>query len=352
MKRSRTVIPLASAMLLLIAASAYAQPQLPQPEPSPKSSLTQAIGISEVQVSYHRPAVKGRQIWGALVPYGEVWRAGANENTTISLSHQVKIEGKLLPAGTYGLHMIPTQGEWTIIFSKNATSWGSYFYKESEDAIRCTVKPQSSQFQEWLVYEFAELTDSSALLTLSWEKLRVPISMTFDTPALVYAEARDSYLRGPAGFTWQGFNQAAQYCVRKNMNLDQALVWVDRSIGINENFGNLRTKASILDKLGKTSEATALREISMKLATEADLNNLGYTLMNGGKVKEAIEIFQKNAKLYPDSWNVYDSLAEALEKSGDAKGAINNYEKAFSLVRDEANRKRLSDTLAKLKAQK
>ena len=335
---------------LLVSAVSSAQTPFHVPEASQKAVVTQTIGISEVSVTYHRPGIKGREVWGKLVPFGDVWRAGANENTSISFSHQVKVEGKTLPAGTYGLHMIPTQDRWTVIFSKNATSWGSFFYNESEDALRITVKPQPTDQTEWLEYSFSDLSDTSAVLSLSWEKLRIPITLMFDTPSIVVAYARDEYLRGASGFTWDGFNRAAQYCVRKNINIAQALEWADRSIAISETFANLRTKAAVLDKMGRSAEATALREKSMKLATEADLNTLGYSYLNEGKRKEAVDLFERIVKEHPDSWNAYDSLGEALATTGDTKGAIRNYEKALKIGVNEANKKRIDDILTKLKA--
>ncbi len=338
--------PLAVMILAVIVADA--QPQLPQPEASPAATVTQTVGITEITVSYHRPGVKGRDVWGGLVPYNEVWRAGANENTTISFSKAVTVGGKPLVAGTYGLHMIPTKGEWTVIFSKNSTSWGSYFYDETEDALRITTTPQPDAFREWLSYEFADLTDSSATLSLSWEKIRVPIAITTETRANVLAVARGEYLRGMAGFTWQGYNQAAQYALRNGGDLNEALKWADRSIGINQSFGNLRTKGLILVALGRSAEATPVFEKSMKIATEADINALGYAYMGQNKMKEAGEMFEKNVKDHPDSWNVYDSLAEFQQKSGDTKSAIQNYEKALKRVPDEGNRKRITDTLQKL----
>ena len=339
------------AAFLITPGPARSQPQLALPEASPKGFLTQTIGIAEVQVSYHRPGVKGRPVWGGLVPYGEVWRAGANENTTISFSHPVRVAGKPLEPGTYGLHMIPGKGDWTVIFSRNATSWGSYFYKESEDALRITVTPQAAPPVEWLQYEFSGLTDSSALFSLRWEKINVPIPLSFDTRGLILANIHDSYLRGAAGFGWQGFNTAALFCVRNNVNLPEALTWADRSIELNENFSNLQTKASVLEKLGRKEDAAALRDRSLEIASETDLNQLGYTFLQEGKTKEAIEVFQRNARAHPSSWNVYDSLAEGLEKSGDMKGAIDNYEKALSLVKDVVNRERITYTIQKLKAQ-
>jgi len=350
MKPRKATIACWSAVVLISTAAAIGQPQLPLPEASTKASVGQTVGIASVQVSYHRPGVKARPVWGALVPYGEVWRAGANENTTISFSHPVKVSGKDLAAGTYGVHMIPTQTEWTIIFSKNATSWGSYFYKESEDALRVTVKPQASVHTELLRYDFESVTDTSALLSLAWEKLRVNIPLGFDTRGLVIANARENFLRGMAGFTWQGFNQAAAYCARNIVNLPEALKWADQSIGLGENFTNLYTKAMILDLMGNSAGAAALRERAMTIATEADINTLGYTLMNANKTKEAIAMFEKNVKGYPNSWNVYDSLAEGLEKSGDTKRAIANYEEALRRVADERNKKRITDTLVRLRS--
>ncbi len=333
-----------------MALTAVAQPQLPLPQSSPAAGVSQTIGITEVKISYHRPAVKARAVWGGLVPLSEVWRAGANENTTIMFSKAVKVGGKDVPAGTYGLHMIPTPTTWTVILNKNATSWGSYFYKESEDLLRITVTPQPGEYREWLQFEFSDLSDSSAVLSLCWEKLRIPISIAVDTRSQVLAYAREEFLRGPAGFTWQGFDQAAQYALRNGGDLNEALGWANKSTGIAETFTNLRTKASILDALGKKEEAAPLSAKAMKMAaTEAEINVLGYDLMGRNKMKEAIEMFEKNVKDYPESWNVYDSLAEGLEKTGDVKGAIQNYEKALKRVTDETNKKRITATLTKLR---
>lgn len=341
-----------AAVALVLNSQSPAQPALAVPQPSPLASVSQTIGISKVEITYHRPAVKGRKVWGGLVPLGEVWRAGANENTTISFSTPVRIAGTTLPAGTYGLHMIPTDGPWTVILNTNSSSWGSYFYKQSEDALRFTVTPAKEQFHEWLHYEFSAITDTGAVLSLMWENLRVPITLTFDTPAFVLANARDAYLRGPAGFTWQGYNQAAQYAVQHGGDLTEALGWIDRSLQYGANFTNLQTKAAILDKRGDAAGAKTLRARAMTVATEAEINTHGYTLMAGGRTNEAIAMFEANVKAHPESWNVYDSLAEALETTGDVKGAIKNYEKALSLVGDEGNKKRLTDTLTRLRAKK
>jgi len=328
-----------------------AQETLPTPQASPAAMVTQTVGIVQLSVSYHRPGMRGREIWGALVPYDKVWRAGANENTTFSASHPISVDGHALPAGTYGVHMIPRQSKWTIIFSTNSTSWGSYFYKEEEDALRVEVTPEPAPQTEWLTYQFEDLTDSSAVLALRWENLRVPIRVTMDTEGLVIANARDAYLRGLAGFSWQGYQQAASYCLDHNRNLEEALRWIDRSIEISETFTNLRTKAGILEALGRTSEAQALREKSLKLATEAEVNALGYQFLGQNRVEEALEMFRMNVIHYPNSWNAYDSLAEGLERAGDVEGAIINYRQALALVNNAAQKERIQQTLTRLRGE-
>ncbi|MFN0159206.1 MAG: DUF2911 domain-containing protein [Bacteroidota bacterium] len=336
-------------VLAMVHAIAMAQfPAMKTPQPSPKASVSQTVGISEVTIVYSKPGIKNRKVWGDLVPYDQVWRAGANENTTLSFSHDATVGGKLLPAGTYGLHMIPTMNDWTVILSKNSTSWGSFFYKEGEDAVRVKVKPQPVEHQEWLLYTLDNLSDKSVDVVMQWEKLKVAFKLEFDIPSIVIANARESHVRGLAGFFWQGFNQAAAYSLQNNTNFDEALSWVDQSIAINENFTNLQTKAGIVEKLGRQKEADDLRTRSMTLATEADINMLGYQHLGAGRIKEAVELFKKNAKDYPNSWNVYDSLGEAHEANGDTKLAKESYAKAFSLVKDETNKMRIGGILKKL----
>jgi len=335
---------------LLTNTAAHTQPQLPVPQASPAASVTQTIGTTEVKLVYHRPGVKGRNIWGVVVPYNEVWRAGANENTTISFSDPVRINGNDLTSGTYGLHMIPTEKDWTVIFTKNSTSWGSFFYDQNEDALRVTATPQHNDHTEWLEYTFDDLSRSSATITLRWEKVSISFKVEVDVNRVVLDYARNTFLRGLAGFQWQGFNQAANYALQNNVDLEQALSWADQSISLNQNFTNLRTKAGILEKVGRTAEAEELRERSLTMATETDINNLGYQYLSQNEVRKAIDVFKKNVKDYPESWNVYDSLGEAYEKDGQIRPAVENYSKALSMVRDEANRKRITTILERLKS--
>ena len=341
---------LAFAAFVLGTGSTLAQgPPLSLPDASPAASVSQTIGLTNVTISYHRPAVNKREIWGKLVPYEEVWRAGANMNTTIAFSSPVTIGGKTLPAGTYGLHMVPTKADWTIILSANFSNWGSFSYEVKDDVLRFRVSPRPAEFEERLDYRFENVSENSATAILHWEKLEVPFAIDVDTKAVTF-ESLNKELHGLAQFFWQPWNQAAQWCVRNDYKLDQALVWADKSISMQAAFPNLRTKAAILEKKGDAKQADELRARALKLATEADINTLGYQLLQQQKTDEAIAMFRKNVKDHPDSWNCYDSLGEGLAAKGDTKAAIDNYAKALSMAPDEANKKRISGILARLKA--
>jgi tetratricopeptide (TPR) repeat protein len=337
--------------LLLAAGTALGQlPPLTLPQASPAASVSETVALTDITIRYHRPAVNKRKIWGELVPYNEVWRAGANENTTLDLSTPATVGGHRLPAGVYGLHMIPTENEWTIIVSNMADAWGSFSYDQKEDAARFTATPRPADFQERLDYRFENVTNDSATAILHWEKLEVPFVIQIDRNATVVASLKKQ-LRGLPRFGWQAWNQAAAWCVQNDADLDQALEWADHSISLQATFPNLRTKARIMEKKGDAKAADELMARAMKIATETDLNNYGYFLLNQQKnVDQAIAIFQKNVKDHPDSWNTYDSLGEAYAAKGDKKLAILNYSKALSMATDETQKKRISDILAKLKA--
>jgi len=304
--------------------------------------------MTDVTVNYSRPAVNGRKVWGGLVPFGEVWRTGADENSTLSFSTPVTVGGKALPAGTYGLHTIPGEKEWTVILSTQARAWGSYSYDAKEDAVRFTAVPREGPNEERLLFTLADPTDHSVAVTLAWEKLRLSFPVEVDTKAVVVASLREQ-LRGLPRFGWQGWNGAAAWCVRNDTALDQAEEWADRSIGMNRNFTNQTTKTALLEKKGDAKAAAELREKAMKLATEVEVNQYGYQLLGQGKVDEAIRAFEKNVKDHPDSWNVWDSLAEGQATAGDGKKAIANYEKALSLTEDEEQKRRIRGEIAKLK---
>ena len=218
-----------SAALLVTAAATAQVPGLTTPDVSPAASATQVIGLTDLSVSYHRPAINGRKVWGALVPYDQVWRAGANQNTTVAFSTPVTVNGTPLAAGTYGLHMIPTTGPWTVIFSKESGAWGSFSYDPTEDAARITVTPQTAEFQERLGYTFDEPGRDSVVLAMRWDKVRVPMEIKIDVARTVLDNYR-AQLRGLPRFGWQAWSQAANWAAQNNVDLDDAMAFADRSI--------------------------------------------------------------------------------------------------------------------------
>jgi hypothetical protein len=257
--RLRVAVP--AALVAIQLAGAVGAQQLDLPRPSPNATVSQMVGVTKVSIQYSSPGVKGRKIWGELVPYGEVWRTGANENTTITFSTPVKIEGKDLPAGTYGLQTIPAAGDWTVIFSKNADLWGAFNYKPENDALRIQVKPQTvADSLERMAFTFEDTTETSSNVVLRWEKLRVPFTVEVDTPKLLVAKAQDT-------FRWQ--SQAANYCIQNNTCLDEAGRWVDASLALQENFANLRAKAMLLAKKNDTKGAATYGERALAAAKTA-----------------------------------------------------------------------------------
>ncbi len=346
----RFVFVLALAGLVLSGEVALAQlPPLNLPQASQAASVKQEIGLTDITIDYHRPAVNKRKVWGDLVPYGQVWRAGANENTTITFSSPATVGGKTLPAGTYGLHMLPTEKDWSVMLSSVATAWGSFSYDEKEDLVRFTVAPKPADFEERLEYRFENPTENSVDVVMQWEKLTVSFPITVDTNAVVMASLK-AQLRGLPRFGWQAWNTAANWALTHDQDLDQALKWADQSVTTQATFGNLRTKANILEKKGDTKQAEELRAQAMKIATEADINVAGYALLGQKKYDEAIALFRKNIKDYPNSWNCYDSLGEALAAKGDTKASVENYRKALSMTTDPVQKKRIEDILSKMKA--
>ncbi len=345
--RIRSVAGLAAGVLTLASGSALAQAQLTLPMASQRATVSQTIGLTEIGLTYHRPAVKGRRIWGDLVPLGKVWRAGANENTTLSFSSPVTVGGKEIPAGTYGLHVLPAEKEWTFILSTVSSAWGSFSYDAAEDAVRVTAAPEGAPFVEYLTYTLDDPGPDRVLVTLHWEKLRASFPVEVKTHDVVLANIRRE-LRGLPRFGWQGWNQAAQYCLQNKVGLDEGLAWADRSLALNENMSNLMTKAGLLEAKGDAAQAATLRAKGLAIGTEVEVNQYGYQLLGQKKVDEAIAVFAKNVKDHPQSWNVHDSLAEAYALQGDKAKAIASYSKARSMA-PAAQYERIDGELAKLK---
>jgi hypothetical protein len=278
------------------------------PLQSQEARISQRIGITDVTIDYHRPLVNGRKVWDGLVPYGKVWRAGANINTTITFSDPVQIEGKPLDKGTYGLHMIPNADEWTIIFSKNSTSWGSFTYDEKEDALRVTVKPKAADMHNALTYDFDDLQKDSAVVELEWEKVAVPFKVSVDVHDVVEASLKKQ-LRNLSQYTWMSWDNAANYLLAEKVNLDEALTYANKSIENEDRYETEMTKSQVLAALNRKDEAATAEKKALELAGPLQLHQYARQLLGEKRNEEAYAIFRDNAKKHPDQWYVHTGLA-------------------------------------------
>jgi len=325
-----------------------------------KSSVTQWIGPVSVTITYNSPDVHGPNgadrkghIWGELVHYGFIdqgfgsskaapWRAGANENTTITFSNDVKIGGKDLKAGTYGLFLdVEKEGNWNWIFSKNSTSWGSFFYDVNEDALRASTTPVDAAYTEWLTYGFEEKLPSSTVAYLQWENKKIPFKIEVPGINELYISKMRNELRNSTGFNYQNWMTAAQFCAQNKINLEEGLTWADYAISGpfvgQENFNTLQTKAQVLTAMGKQNDASALMDKAIKLPT-ANVQNIhqyGRTLLAAGQNQKAMEVFQYNFKTHPEEkFTTYVGLARGYTANGDKKNAIKNWETAIKNIPD------------------
>lgn len=331
-----------------------------------KASVTERIGLTDVSIHYDRPAVKGREgkIWGDLVPIGFTdpgfgssksapWRAGANENTTFEFSTDVKIEGQPLAAGKYGFFIAYSPQECTLIFSKNSTSWGHFYYDEKEDALRVKVKPVASDKSvEWLKYEFTNEKTNSATIALEWEKLTIPFTIEVDY-LKDQVESFRRELRTEKGFIWDSWDQAAQWCLQNNINLEQALVWTDSStstiFGGNQSFRSWTTRAQILEKLGRQAEADDVLKKALPFASMQEVHQYGRQLIGLKKNKEALEVFKQNYEKYKDQFTTLVGLARGYSANGDYKNALKFATKALPLAIDQQNKTSVTAMIEKLK---
>ena len=335
----RIIYSLAAFLLAML--EAEAQVTLPR-TPSPAATITQAIGISTVRVNYSRPKVNGREVWGKLVPYGwnvdgfglqnsAPWRAGANENTILTLSHPAKIEGQLVPAGSYGLFfVINPDNSGEIVLSKEYQSWGSYFYEQKTDQLRAKIQVRDVPHTESLTYDFINLKKNGAELVLNWEKKQFPVKIEFAVDDIVMANAAQE-LKGFTGFNPNGRISAANYALTNKVNQEQAIGWIDQVLVNNKTFQSMNIKAGLLKQTGKTAEADKLMTDAMAIATEAELNAYGYQLIAEGSQDKAIEVLVLNTQRFPKSANAWDSLGEAYALKGDKPNAIKHFKKSLSL---------------------
>lgn len=337
-----------------------------------KSSVTQHIGLVKVTIDYSSPDVhapngddRRGKIWGTLVPYGLTnlgfgtctecpWRAGANENTVFTVSHDVKINGQPLKAGSYGLHIIPMKDDdWTLIFSNNHTSWGSFTYDPREDALRAKAKPAKSEYHEYLTYEFTDRKPAQATVALKWEDLELPWTIAVDNATDLYVARIREELRNNNGFTWQSWVGAAQYALQAGRPND-ALEFAERAVNFTfigqENFQTLSMLATAQEAAGKGAEAKTTREKALdhRTAGPFEIHMYGRQLLTQGKKEDALRIFELNAKRHPNAWPVHVGLARGYSAVGRYKDALKHAKLALAQAPDEGNKQNIAAGIRKL----
>jgi hypothetical protein len=329
-----------------------------------KASISEQIGIVKIEINYSRPGVKGREgrIWGTPVAhYGFVdlghgtstaapWRAGANENTTISFSHPVTIEGRTLPAGKYGFFISLGETENTLIFSKVNNSWGSFYYDPSQDELRVTVKhTMLDKSVEWLQYEFVDQTENSAVIALSWERRMISFNVQAETKKLQMEAFRNDFRTTRP---YYDYIQAANYCIANNIELEQALAWMDRAIYFRvmgeKNFRALSTKAAVLTKMNRVDEAKKVMDEALPLGSMLDIHYYARTLLNQNQGAEAFKVFKQNYDKYPGEFTTNIGLARGYAALGEFKKALGYMKSALPKAPDDANKTRVEAMIRSL----
>ena len=232
--------------------------QFRTPRPSPNATVIQTVGVTDITIDYSSPAVKERKIWGDLVPYDKIWRTGANEVTSITFSDPVKVNGNNLAAGTYGVHAIPRETEWDVIFSGDTKVNDPSNFNEKKEVLRIKVKPDQNSFTERMIFTFSEMSDNSTIVNLLWENIKVSFKVETETQELTLSKARKMV-------DWNTPFQAAQYCLNNNINLDEAIKWIEASTLMNENYWNMRTKARLFENVGRKNEAVSTMERAIEI---------------------------------------------------------------------------------------
>jgi tetratricopeptide (TPR) repeat protein len=362
--------------LLFLAISLFAVPsfaQVPYNSAVPngytkKAVVSEQVGLTQVTITYHRPAVRGREgkIWGGVVHKGFIdqgfgngkpapWRAGANENTVIEFDNEVKIEGQSLPKGKYGLFIAYDPSESIIIFSKRVDGWGSFFYDEKEDAVRVKVKPQAIEKSvEYLKYEFSNQTPNSAVVTLAWERLSIPFKVEVDYLKQQF-DAFVAESQNPRGFTPQGLTIAANWTLQNDYQLEKGLEWATLATGSKfpgdpTSFAGLSTKAAILDKLGRSTEAAAIIKSALPLGNVGELQQFGRQLLAAKKPQVALEVFQFNYNKNPNQFLTLMGMVRGLSANGQYSKALEFANRALPLAPNDANKQAVQAMIEKLRA--
>jgi len=359
--------------IILLATPSFAQVPYNSAVPNgytKKAVVSEQVGLTQVTITYHRPAVKGREgkIWGETVHKGFVdqgfgngkpapWRAGANENTVIEFDNDVKIEGQTLPKGKYGFFIAYDPVESIVIFSKRTDGWGSFFYDEKEDALRVKVKPQSVEKSvEYLKYEFSNQAPDSAVIALSWEKLSIPFKVEVDYLKQQF-DAFVAESQNPRSFTSQSLNVAANWTLQNDYQLEKGLEWATTATnpkfpGDPTSFPALSTKAMILDKLGRSEEAAAVIKSALPFGNVGQLQQFGRQLLTAKKPKAALEVFQFNYDKNPNQFAALVGMARGLSANGEYAKALEFANKALPLAPNDANKQAVQGMIDKLKAGK
>ncbi len=350
-------------VLLLFMMSMGVNAQLDLPRGSQMAKVSQRVGITDVTIKYSRPSVNDREVWGKLVPYGmnnlgfgtakeSPWRAGANENTIIHFSDDAKVEGKAISAGKYGLHMIVHEdGKATIIFSKDHSSWGSYFYSPENDALRVDVNSTEVPHTELLTFNFIAVDKGSTTAALSWGKKQIPFKIEVDVPSVVITDIEQK-LQNSQGFNRQSWEQAANFALNNDGDLDKALYWINAAIEgqffSQKNYNNLSIKSKILEKQGKSEEAEKLMNEALPMASVFQVHNYGRQLIKQDKKEKALEIFKKNAKMNKGKWPVDFGLARGYAAIGNYKTALKHLKIAQKRAPDKINKDAIEGYLVDL----
>jgi tetratricopeptide (TPR) repeat protein len=346
---------------------AWSQMTLPPAGNNQKSEVTQYLGLVKVTIAYSSPDVSGREIWGKLVPYGLVnlnfaksteqnpspWRAGANENTTISFSNDVEIEGKPLKAGVYGVHMIPGADQWTIIFSSVSSAWGSFFYNPSEDVLRVIVKATPCEFNEFLTFEFTDRLQNSATARLKWEKLAIPFKIAVPNGDDLYIKRLREDMVSSKGFAWQNAVSAANFCATKKINLEEALGWVDAFVNpprSTKYYPLYQSKGNVLAAMGKKDDADAIMKDAINLpdATAGQIVGYGRNLIGQTRAKESMMVFETAFKRYPAVTVSLMGMARGYAANGDNKKALKFAQDAFKQETDPSAKTTIDGIIKKL----